>query len=152
MYSLVIFVWYRIDCINYFVHREMNLKNRIAYLMKERKKWISWRMCVRFGFLDSFLNEQNILYSQCSILWTDSTFDHTKWNVPEIQLEMNTCFAEGMYISPQNRILTTKRFFAHQWKGKKKHPEFKRYCNICNYNIYTMLFLYSRQLCLFMDR
>ena len=31
---LVILIDYRIDCINYFVHREMNLKNRIAQFMK----------------------------------------------------------------------------------------------------------------------
>ena len=38
------------------------------------------------------------------------------------QLEMNTCSAVGVYIS-QIRILLTKRFFAHQLKGKpKKSP------------------------------
>ena len=47
-------------------------------------------------------------------------------------------------MSQQIRILHKKRFFAHQLKGKPKHyPEFQRYCNICNYNIYVMGF--SRQ-------
>ena len=36
-------------------------------------------------------------------------------------LEINTCSAVGVYISPQIRILHTKRFFfAHQLKGKSK--------------------------------
>ena len=35
------------------------------------------------------------------------------------QLEMNPCSAVGVYISPQIRIYT-KRFFAHQLKGKPK--------------------------------
>ena len=46
----------KIDCINYFVHREMNLKKRIAHLMKS--------FSVRFGFIDSLFDEQNNLYSQ----------------------------------------------------------------------------------------
>jgi len=33
---------------------------------------------------------------------------------------MNTCSALGVYISPQIRILHTKRFFAHKLKGKPK--------------------------------
>ena len=35
-------------------------------------------------------------------------------------LEMNTCSTVGVYISPQIRILHTKRFFAHQLNGKPK--------------------------------
>ena len=49
---------YSIDRINYFVHREINRKKRIAHAMKTE-------CCVRFGFLDSFLDEKNDLYSQC---------------------------------------------------------------------------------------
>ena len=56
--------------------------------------------------------------------------------LPRYPLEMNTCSAVGVYISPQIRILHTKHFFAHQLKGKpKNHREFRRYCNISNYNI-----------------
>ena len=39
----------------------MNLKNRIAHFMKAE---IFHKKSVRFGFLDSFLDEQNNLYSQ----------------------------------------------------------------------------------------
>ena len=34
------------------------------------------------------------------------------------RLLQNTCFAVGVYISPQIRILHINRFFAHQLKGK----------------------------------
>ena len=57
---------------NYFVHREMNLKNRTAHF-----------------FMKAFY-------------------------------ESLTCSAVGVYISPQIRILHTKRFFAHKLKGKPK--------------------------------
>ena len=33
-FSFFGWVYYSIDCINYFFHREMNLKNRIAHFMK----------------------------------------------------------------------------------------------------------------------
>ena len=35
-------------------------------------------------------------------------------------LEMNTCSAVGVYISPQIRILHTKRFFAYQLKENER--------------------------------
>ena len=43
---------------------------------------------------------------------------------------------------------TYKTFFANQWKKKKTtkelkpkyHREFRRFCNICNFNIYAMRF------------
>ena len=38
---------------NYFVHREMNLKKTESH------------NSVRFGFLDLFLDEQNLLNNQC---------------------------------------------------------------------------------------
>ena len=65
MYCL--FIKYCIDCTKYFVHREMNLKNRTAhtFFMKFISFFLSLSM--RFDFLDSFLDEQNNLYSQSYI-------------------------------------------------------------------------------------
>ena len=40
----------------------MNLRNRIAHFMKAED---FHKKSVQFGFLDSFLDEQNNLYSQC---------------------------------------------------------------------------------------
>ena len=87
-------------------------------------------------------------HKTCSVLYL------TTLNVPEIYMQLLSIGnAVGVYIFPQILILHTKRFFAHQLKGKPKNqPEFQRYCNICNYNIYASRFLYSKQPCLFMDR
>ena len=60
--STIIFIYhkdvfhYEMDCINYFVNREMNLKKQIAHLMKAEG---FHKKSVRFCCLDSFLDEQN---------------------------------------------------------------------------------------------
>ena len=83
-------------------------------------------------------------HKTCSNLGTDSTFDHTQLNVPEMYmqlphtvfaLEMNTCSVVRVYFLPQLiRDLHTKRFLVHNLKGKPKHPRvFQKYCSICNY-------------------
>ena len=43
---------------------------------------------------------------------------------------MNTCSAVGEYISPQIRILQTKRFFAHQLKRKPKNSKVLQYLQL----------------------
>ena len=48
-------IYYRIDCINSFVHREMNLKNRIAHIMKDKS--LHKKVCGSVFFFCSSRNE-----------------------------------------------------------------------------------------------
>ena len=61
-------------------------------------------------------------------------------------------YSRRVYFSADSNS-TYKTFLCSSIKRKtNKDPEFQRYCNICNNNIYAMRFLYNRQPCLFMDR
>ena len=63
--------------------------------------------------------------------------------------------ALGVYISPQVRILHTKRFFAHQLKGKqKKSPWISKVLQYLQFTIYMPCVFYTTgsHVCLWIDR
>ena len=47
--SDVMYNYYRIDCINYFVHRDFNLKNLIAHFMKAEGRYSVAIVAIPFG-------------------------------------------------------------------------------------------------------
>ena len=126
---------------------------------------------MRLGFLDSFLDEQNNIYSQClkfNFSLKLAYFLKRHYIGPHLMkcnlnlhavtaesypLEMNTCSVVRVYFPPQLiRILHTKRFLVHNLKGKPKNlREIQKYCSICNYITYGRRFLYRKQPCLFIN-
>lgn len=82
---------YRTDCVDYFVHRQINLKKRIAHFIKADGRRLSFTKSVRFvlfcfvlyfwggGYFSmNKVNAYNsILAKICSILKIDIIFYHT---------------------------------------------------------------------------